>query len=119
MLETRLDTVLYRSGFAISIFEARQLISHKKILVNGEVINRRSYLLKPNDILSVKKDFQKKLHKLFLFRINTRTLIFKSIPYLEINYNTLKVMFLYDLKSIKYNFQMSTSDLNSILYYYY
>lgn len=55
LLESRLDNVVYRMGFASTRAEARQLVSHKSILVNGEVVNIPSYLVKPNDVIEVRE----------------------------------------------------------------
>lgn len=52
-LETRLDNLVYRLGFASSIRMARQMVSHKHILVNGKVINIPSYAVKVGDTLSL------------------------------------------------------------------
>lgn len=54
LLERRLDSMVYRLGFATSRKEARQLVSHKHILVNGKKVNISSYLVKPGDEISVK-----------------------------------------------------------------
>ena len=51
--EFRLDTVLFRSKFAFSVRNARQLILHGKILVNNRVIKTKSYVLKPGDIITI------------------------------------------------------------------
>ena len=53
LLETRLDNVVYRAGFAATRAEARQLVSHKGILVNGKTVNVPSCLVKANDIISL------------------------------------------------------------------
>ncbi|MEO5366248.1 MAG: 30S ribosomal protein S4 [Magnetococcus sp. WYHC-3] len=53
LLERRLDNVVYRLGFAASRTEARQIVSHKAILVNDRSVNIPSYLVKPGDKLSV------------------------------------------------------------------
>ena len=53
-LESRLDTVIYRAKFAITVFSARQLINHGHIKVNGKKINIPSYLVKPEDTIEVK-----------------------------------------------------------------
>src|SRR3990167_41804 len=53
LLEQRLDNVVYRMGFARTRKEARQLVSHKSIIVNGKLVNIPSYAIKPNDIVSV------------------------------------------------------------------
>lgn len=55
LLESRLDNVVYRMGFASTRAEARQLVSHKAILVNDQVVNIASFLLKPGDVVSVRQ----------------------------------------------------------------
>ncbi len=54
LLESRLDNVVYRMGFAATRAEARQLVNHKAILVNGCAINIPSYQVKPGDIVEVR-----------------------------------------------------------------
>ena len=53
LLEGRLDNMVYRMGFAVTRAEARQLVSHKSILVNGKLINIPSYQVNANDEISV------------------------------------------------------------------
>ena len=53
LLEGRLDNVTYRMGFAASRSEARQLVRHNAVLVNGEKVNIPSYQVKPNDVVSI------------------------------------------------------------------
>ncbi|MCS6796904.1 MAG: 30S ribosomal protein S4, partial [Raineya sp.] len=55
LLEARLDNTVYRLGIAPSRRAARQLVSHKHITVNGEVVNIPSYQLKPGDIVGVRE----------------------------------------------------------------
>ena len=55
LLERRLDNVVYRMGFASTRNEARQLVSHKAIMVNGQSVNIPSYLVKPGDVVSVRE----------------------------------------------------------------
>lgn len=55
LLESRLDNVVYRLGVANSRAAARQLISHRHIVVNGDVVNISSYTLKPGDIIGVRE----------------------------------------------------------------
>ncbi|MAZ38510.1 MAG: 30S ribosomal protein S4 [Legionellales bacterium] len=55
LLERRLDNVVYRMGFASTRAEARQLVSHRAILVNDEVVNISSYLVKPEDVIEVRE----------------------------------------------------------------
>ena len=54
-LETRLDNVVYRSGFGSTRNESRQLISHKSILVNDQIVNIPSYVVKADDKISVRE----------------------------------------------------------------
>ena len=56
LLETRLDNVVFRLGFAASRKEARQLVDHKFITVNGKVINIPSYLVKAGDVIEIKEN---------------------------------------------------------------
>ena len=53
MLETRLDNVVYRLGFAASRAQARQLVRHGHFHVNGRRVNIPSYQVKPDDIINV------------------------------------------------------------------
>jgi small subunit ribosomal protein S4 len=54
LLESRLDNTVYRLGMAASRPAARQLVSHKHVTVNGEVLNVPSYRLKPGDVIGLK-----------------------------------------------------------------
>ncbi|ASM55440.1 MULTISPECIES: 30S ribosomal protein S4 [Pseudoalteromonas] len=55
LLEQRLDNVVYRMGFASTRAEARQLVSHKAILVNGRVVNVPSYVIAPEDTVVIRE----------------------------------------------------------------
>ncbi len=55
LLESRLDNVVFRLGIAPTRASARQLITHRHIVVNGEVVNIPSYTLKPGDIVGVRE----------------------------------------------------------------
>jgi small subunit ribosomal protein S4 len=54
LLEARLDNTIYRMGVAPTRPAARQLVSHKHIMVNGHVVNIPSYSLKPGDVITLK-----------------------------------------------------------------
>mgnify|MGYP006088219513 FL=1 len=54
ILERRLDTVAYRSKFAMTVFSARQLINHGHVKVNGKKVNIPSYLVKAEDTIEIK-----------------------------------------------------------------
>jgi small subunit ribosomal protein S4 len=55
LLESRLDNVVYRMGFGSTRAEARQLVSHKAITVNGEVVNIPSYMVKAGDKIAMRE----------------------------------------------------------------
>jgi small subunit ribosomal protein S4 len=59
LLEARLDNVVYRMGFGSTRAEARQLVSHKAIMVNGKLVNVASYMVKPSDVVSVREKSRK------------------------------------------------------------
>ena len=55
LLELRLDNVVYRMGYARTRREARQIVDHKHILVNGKCVNIPSYTVKPGDVIEIKE----------------------------------------------------------------
>ncbi len=61
LLESRLDNVVYRMGFASTRSEARQLVSHKAILVNGRCVNIPSYHVSIDDVIAVREKSRKQL----------------------------------------------------------
>ena len=58
LLELRLDNVVYRMGYGRTRIEARQIVDHKHILVNGKTVNIPSYEVKPGDVIEVKEKFK-------------------------------------------------------------
>ncbi|MBA6414141.1 30S ribosomal protein S4 [Parahaliea sp. F7430] len=61
LLESRLDNVVYRMGFGSTRSEARQLVSHKSILVNGSIVNIPSYQVQAGDVVSLREKAKKQL----------------------------------------------------------
>lgn len=61
-LERRLDNVVYRLGFGGSRREARQIVRHRHVTVNGRIVDIPSFLVKPNDIIEI-KDKSKKMQR--------------------------------------------------------
>jgi len=91
--ESRLDVVLQRASFSLSIQSARQLIRHGHILVNGTTVRTKSYILKTDDLIEVSKNVKSRsLVKKSLNRSN-----FWPLPpkHLLINYRTLQIFFVY------------------------
>lgn len=95
--ESRLDTVIYRISFSISIKEASQLILHGHVLVNGNLVKSKSYILKTNDLVEIAPNFESRaLVKKSLDKSN-----FWPIPpkHLLVNYQTLQIIFVYSKDS--------------------
>jgi small subunit ribosomal protein S4 len=59
LLECRLDNVVYRMGFGVTRAEARQLVNHKAIEVNGTAVNVPSYLVEPSDVVKIREKARK------------------------------------------------------------
>ncbi|MDH3325768.1 MAG: 30S ribosomal protein S4 [Gammaproteobacteria bacterium] len=55
LLESRLDNVIYRMGFGVSRSEARQMVRHNAVLVDGSKVNIPSYLIKPGNVVSIRE----------------------------------------------------------------
>ena len=79
ILETRLDNIVYRLGFASSIRQARQMVVHGHIEVNGKKVNIPSYRVRVGDVVSLKE----KSRQINLFRENFLSNFLNSLPYLE------------------------------------
>jgi small subunit ribosomal protein S4 len=89
LLERRLDTVVYRLGFAPTPLAARQLVVHGHILVNGRKVDRPSYSLRPGETLSLREKSKKMLVvEEGLARSPTRPVL----PYLQVDKENLKGM---------------------------
>ena len=59
LLEQRLDNVVYRMGFGSTRAEARQLVSHKAVMVDGQLVNVPSFQLQPNQTVSIREKARK------------------------------------------------------------
>lgn len=78
-LEARLDNTVYRLGVAPTRRAARQLVLHKHIVVNGELVNIPSYTLKPGDLVAVRE----KSKSLEVVSTSVATTLSKNFPWLE------------------------------------
>lgn len=91
--ESRLDTVIYRASFTLSMKEASQLILHGHVLVNGRPVKRKSYILKTNDLIEIAHNPKSRyLVKKSLYKSNFWPIAPK---YLLVNYKTLQILFAY------------------------
>ncbi len=73
ILESRLDNVVYRMGFAATRAEARQLVSHKSILVNGQVVNIPSYDVSAGDTIAIREKARKQSRIAQALELNAQT----------------------------------------------
>jgi small subunit ribosomal protein S4 len=89
LLERRLDNVIFRMGFARTRREARQVVLHKFITVNGKVVNIPSYLIKAGDVIEVRE--KSKNLNIVLNAIESQT---RECPtYLEVDTKKLKATY--------------------------
>lgn len=61
LLESRLDNVVYRLGFASTRAEARQIVGHRSILVNDKIVNIPSFLVTPDDVIAIREKSKKQM----------------------------------------------------------
>lgn len=87
LLSQRLDTVLLKSNFVLTARNARQLITHKHVLVNGVVVKDNSFLIKTGDKIT----FEKKVHNLVKYYILKSSMWPLPLKNLQINYTTLQI----------------------------
>ena len=69
LLESRLDNVVYRMGFGSTRAESRQLVGHKGVTVNGQVVNIPSYSVKAGDVVAVREKAKKQTRVLEAFKL--------------------------------------------------
>ncbi|WP_300282950.1 30S ribosomal protein S4 [Peptacetobacter sp.] len=81
LLECRLDNIVYRLGLASSIRQARQMVVHGHILVNGKKVDRPSYGLNIGDVVSLREKSQSNA----MFKENFESGELNSLPYIEKN----------------------------------
>lgn len=112
-LESRLDVMIYRLHFVDSIGQARQLISHGNIIVNGKIVNQKNYQLKALDIVSSvieKRNFflRNILQRLLPFKF--KEILYYYPVYYEVNFRILSATFLgYNIKFTENNIPFFSS----------
>lgn len=87
-LEKRLDAVVWRSGLARTIYQARQLVVHRHITVNGRLVDRPSYQVNVDDVVAVAP----RQRSVDLLRLTSATQLETPREYLEIDRTALRVM---------------------------
>lgn len=110
-LERRLDSAVYRAGFAPSRIVARQVVNHGHILVNGKKVTIPSYLLKVGDVISIKPSSI----NLLIFKDLSNIIKKHDAPeWIQINTDKLEAK----IKSLPINIQEELFDINMVVDYY-
>ena len=110
LVELRLDNVIYLAGLSLSRSSAKQLISHRHILVNDRILNIPSYQVKVGDLISIEKEIVSKIAELPAVANE-----FKTPSWLDLNKSklTVKIISLPNLEEMK-----NDIDVNLIIEYY-
>ncbi|MBF0434975.1 MAG: 30S ribosomal protein S4 [Magnetococcales bacterium] len=91
LLERRLDNVVYRLGFSASRSEARQVVTHKQIVVNDRVVNLPSYLVRPGDKIEVRGKAKAHIRIKGAVETSHKT---QAVPWIEVDAAALSGRFL-------------------------
>jgi small subunit ribosomal protein S4 len=109
LLESRLDTVVYRLKWAPTVFNARQLVNHKHILVNGRCVNIASYRLRQGDVVTLREPMRQNV-----IVVQSIAAVDRDIPeYLEYKAAdwTGKLSYVPELSKIPYPIQMNVGSI--------
>jgi len=90
ILESRLDNLVYRMGFASSIRQARQMVVHRHFLVNGKQIDIPSYLCEVGDTITLKE----KSRNVEMFKENFQNAALNTLPYIQKNEEDFSATFI-------------------------
>jgi ribosomal protein S4 len=116
-LETRLDILVYRAGFATSLFEARQYINHGYFLVNSKQVFDKNISLSVGDAFCVDAKYKKTFLTALIKKAKEDSLLYKKPTYIEIDYRNLRGLLveLPDFSSIYFTNQVDI--LSTELFY--
>jgi len=90
LLEARLDNVVYRMGFGSTRAEARQLVSHKSLTVNGKTVNIPSYQVQPGDVIAVREKAKQQLRIKNALQLSSQR---SDVPWVEVDSTKLEGTF--------------------------
>jgi small subunit ribosomal protein S4 len=94
LLESRLDAVVLRAGFARTILQARQHVTHRHVLVDGKIVDRPSYRLKPGQTVQIKPKSQATVPFQVAAAGAHRDVLPQVPPYLDVNLEKLSAILL-------------------------
>lgn len=89
-LESRLDNVVYRCGFSSTRAEARQLVSHNSILVNGEKVNIASFQVSPGDTISIREKSRNQVRIIAALELSEQR---KKCEWLEVDHKGMSAVY--------------------------
>lgn len=110
IIETRLDMLLYRAKFLPTIFSCNQLLTHKKILINNNIItNKTAYPIKQGDFISLKKDYWGNIYRYLVMKSNKRFIGHSVLKRVQVRYkkrpsnrNAIRKIFYNNLKYLEF-----------------
>lgn len=105
-IERRLDVILVRLNFCLTIFQARQLISHKKICVNYKIVNIPDFQLFNGDLISIQDNFLYFIKSKIRQNFQSNRIWRIKPTHLEVNYKTLKAVVLYEPQQIQFPYSI-------------
>lgn len=105
ILESRLDNLVYRMGFASSIRQARQMVVHGHFLVNGKKVDIPSYLCSVGDTITLKEKSQ----NIELFKENFENALLNSPPYIQKDENSFSATFIKVPEEKKFQLKSKTN----------
>ena len=116
-LETRLDILLYRVGFATSVFEARQYINHGYFFVNSKQVFDKNISLSVGDTFCVNGKYKKTFLTALIKKAKEDSLLYKKPTYVEIDYRKLRGL-LVDLPNLSSIYFTNQVDILSTELFY-
>jgi len=111
LLEMRLDTCLFRMNLGPSFISIRQYINHGFVFVNGRKLNISSSIMKPGDLITIKKPFPFHWKTSWFSQLKQKQLIKRPVQHLEINYKLCQAIVLFPPQQIHYpcRFQLQSA----------
>ena len=112
LIEHRLDVVLLRANFASTLSQARQLISHRQVYVNGIVVTSSFFVLKKRDIISVSPSIRKIVKQNIKQSIQNQDSMVSQYNSFEVNYTIQKIIIISDSLKTNEFINLNKQELN-------
>jgi ribosomal protein S4 len=112
LIERRLDVILFRVGFASTLSQARQLIGHKNVLVNGVLVTSSFFLLKKGDIISFAPIIKKIVKANIKQTLQKKNSFVSQFNLFEVNFNIQKIVIVSENLKTNEFFSLNKQELN-------